>query len=180
MIELLIVIAVLGILAVAVLAAINPIEQINRSKDTGTRSDSEQLIGGIDRFYTQKGYYPWQDSPNDEQSALANWLNVRNKDGDATVNKILTNLAGSTGELKESFTSRVTKNDYNPLFLYNQGGQGDSTYVCFSPSSKAFEADGWKRCGEDISGSGLPDDVNATGKGNICGGGSGNAYSCLP
>ncbi|NIT03538.1 prepilin-type N-terminal cleavage/methylation domain-containing protein, partial [Candidatus Saccharibacteria bacterium] len=49
MIELLIVIAVIGILAIAVLAAINPIEQINRGRDTGSRSDAEQLIGAIDR-----------------------------------------------------------------------------------------------------------------------------------
>src|SRR3972149_6448515 len=59
MIELLIVIAILGILAVAVLASINPIEQINRGRDTGSRSDAEQLISAIDRFYAAKGYYPW-------------------------------------------------------------------------------------------------------------------------
>jgi prepilin-type N-terminal cleavage/methylation domain-containing protein len=43
MIELLIVIAVLGILAVAVLAQLTS-EQINRGRDTGSRSDAEQLI----------------------------------------------------------------------------------------------------------------------------------------
>jgi prepilin-type N-terminal cleavage/methylation domain-containing protein len=59
MIELLIVIAVLGILAVAVLASINPIEQINRGRDTGSRGDAEQLISAIDRYYAAKGYYPW-------------------------------------------------------------------------------------------------------------------------
>ena len=42
MIELLIVITILGILAVAVLSAINPIEQINRGRDTGRQSDAEQ------------------------------------------------------------------------------------------------------------------------------------------
>lgn len=61
MIELLIVIAVLGILAVAVLAANNPIEQINRGRDTGSRSDAEQLLSAIDRYYAGKGYYPWAD-----------------------------------------------------------------------------------------------------------------------
>ena len=49
MIELLIVIAILGILAVAVLAAINPIDRLT-GRDTGTRSDAEQLLGAIDRF----------------------------------------------------------------------------------------------------------------------------------
>ena len=59
LIELLIVITLLGILAVAVLSAINPIEQINRSRDTSSKSDAEQLINAIDRYYASKGYYPW-------------------------------------------------------------------------------------------------------------------------
>ena len=40
MIELLVVIAVIGVLAVAVLSSINPIEQINKGRDTRTRSDA--------------------------------------------------------------------------------------------------------------------------------------------
>ena len=60
MIELLIVIAILGILAVAVLSAINPIEQINRGRDTGSRTDSEQLLTAIERFNAFQRYYPWQ------------------------------------------------------------------------------------------------------------------------
>jgi prepilin-type N-terminal cleavage/methylation domain-containing protein len=60
MIELLIVITILGILAVAVLSAINPIEQINRGRDTGSQSDAEQLLSAIDRYNAFQGYYPWQ------------------------------------------------------------------------------------------------------------------------
>ena len=44
MIELLVVISVIGILATAVLSSINPIEQINKGRDTRTRSDAAQLI----------------------------------------------------------------------------------------------------------------------------------------
>ena len=65
MIELLIVIAVLGVLATAVLSAINPIEQINRGRDTGSRSDSEQLLSAFDRYYTTQELYPWQDTADD-------------------------------------------------------------------------------------------------------------------
>lgn len=173
MVELLIVIAVLGILAVAVLSAINPIEQINRSKDTGSRSDAEQLIGGIDRFYTAKGYYPWQDSPNDGKAGDANWLNVRDKINDATANKILTNLSGGTGELKDSFVSRITASDYNTLYLFNLGQQGSSSYICFKPTSKTFDDDAVKRCT-----AGLPSDLTTLNP-TICGGAA-NGYSCLP
>lgn len=61
MIELLVVIAVLGILAAAVLSAINPIEQINKGRDTGHRSDAEQLISAVDRYFALHELYPWND-----------------------------------------------------------------------------------------------------------------------
>jgi len=165
MIELLIVIAVLGILAVAVLAAINPIEQINRSKDTGTRSDIEQLLSGIDRFYASKGYYPWQDAPDDgNEDALSSLTNVK------TLNGVLNNLVTATGELKEAFKSKITANDYNTIYLYNRGGQGDSSYGCFIPKSKAFLDEATARCT-----SGMPEDFEAD-----CNAGGNKYYSCLP
>lgn len=61
MIELLVVISVIGVLAVAVLSSINPIEQINKGRDTRTRSDSAQLINGVDRFFATQETYPWND-----------------------------------------------------------------------------------------------------------------------
>ena len=61
MIELLVVIAVLGVLATAVLAAINPIEQINKGRDTGHRSDAEQLLSAVDRYYALHELFPWND-----------------------------------------------------------------------------------------------------------------------
>ncbi|KUK79563.1 MAG: hypothetical protein XD95_0296 [Microgenomates bacterium 39_7] len=70
MIELLIVITILGILAVAVLSAINPIEQINRGRDTGSQSDAEQLLSAIDRYNAFQGYYPWQEDANDLDTGL--------------------------------------------------------------------------------------------------------------
>src|SRR5690606_2962307 len=61
MIELLVVIAVIGVLAVAVLSSINPIEQINKGRDTRTRSDAAQLINAIDRYFAVHELYPWND-----------------------------------------------------------------------------------------------------------------------
>src|SRR3990167_838952 len=79
LIELLIVIAVLGILAVAVLAAINPIEQINRSRDTGSRSDAEQLISAIDRYYATNGYYPWMTGASSNNTDVG-WIEINADD----------------------------------------------------------------------------------------------------
>ena len=65
LVELLIVIAILGILSTAVLSAINPVEQINRGRDTGTQSDAEQLLSAIQRFNANSGYFPWQEGASD-------------------------------------------------------------------------------------------------------------------
>ena len=49
LIELLVVITLIGILAVAVLSAINPIEQINKARDAGRRADAAQILKALDR-----------------------------------------------------------------------------------------------------------------------------------
>ncbi|MGB9911052.1 MAG: type II secretion system protein [Microgenomates group bacterium] len=178
MIELLIVIAVLGILAVAVLAAINPIEQINRSRDTGSRSDAEQLIGAIDRFYTANGYYPWVDSA-DNPDYDQPWRKVDMTWVDNLGNSVLTKLSDptqGTAEIKESFVDRITDSEYNSLYIYNNGQQGGSTYVCFMPKSANFLNEANRRAGQNCAG--LPPDLQTAGCDNICPGGK--CFSCLP
>ncbi len=173
LIELLIVIAVLGILAVAVLSAINPIEQINRSRDTGSRSDAEQLLGAIDRFYASQGYYPWKISPTNPVSDETLWGAVTGS-GWGTPD-VLTKLAeAGTGELKASFTTRITATSYNTLYKSNRGTSGDSTYVCFLPKSSSFQTEAGIRCGAV-----LPADYPA----EACPAGCAAAktcFSCLP
>lgn len=147
MIELLIVIAVLGILAVAVLAAINPIEQINRGRDTGSRSDAEQLISAIDRFYASQGYYPWQTGATDltgVELLTTDAQAVEDSAGEAMLNKL---SEGGTAEIKTSYVTRISNATYNTLKVYNRGTQGDSTYVCFTPKSGAFAEEAKTRCG---------------------------------
>lgn len=145
LIELLIVIAVLGILAVAVLSAINPIEQIDRSKDTGSRSDAEQLISAIDRYYTGNGYYPWQLGATDTANEPTAWGAVNSTWSNGST-PVIAELSTSTGELKQSFIDRITSTGYNTLFKYNRGTAGDSTYVCFRPASNQFTDAAEQRC----------------------------------
>lgn len=174
MIELLIVIAVLGILAVAVLSAINPIEQINRSRDTGNRSDSEQLISAIDRYYANNGYYPWTTGASDTATALA-WTKVDTSWKDSGGSTTVLGKLSQTGteELKASFIDRISATTYNFLYAYNVGSQGSSTYVCFLPKSASFKTDATTRC----TGT-LPTDYPTT---NACPGGTPPVYwTCLP
>jgi prepilin-type N-terminal cleavage/methylation domain-containing protein len=178
LIELLIVIAVLGILAVAVLSAINPIEQINRSRDTGSRSDAEQLLSAIDRYYATNGYYPWVASAEETDVDQA-WEKVTATLPSDGVTPLLDKLSeAGTGELKTSFTDRISKTTYNALYIYNSGDQGSSTYVCFNPKSSSFKAESETRCG--TGGNGLPDDLSGA-SGSVCPGGTPEVYySCLP
>ncbi len=168
MIELLIVIAILGILAVAVLSAINPIEQINRGRDTGSRSDAEQALNAIERFNAFQGYYPWQENANDtahiaqELAPFDETLDIANIEVGAcnVLKRLSTGDTGVSGcvaaqELKESFIDRITTSaGARQLYIYNRGEQGDSTYVCFVPQSGAFVTEATARCEE-----GLPDDL---------------------
>lgn len=170
MIELLIVIAVLGILAVAVLSAINPIEQINRGRDTGTRSDAEQLISAVDRFYAAKGFYPWMNnggSTNTWTDPAGSAKGTLTSGGLVEINSLTTDVGadtntntmlealsgGGTAEIKESFVSRITDSQAsNYLSIYNNGVSGQSTYACFIPKSNSFREEAWSRCSVDNSG----------------------------
>lgn len=166
LIELLIVIAVLGILAVAVLAAINPIEQINRSRDTGKRSDAEQLLSAIDRFYASKQFYPWQSGATDatdfstRTQVTAEAPVVTGVDECTMLMALAGGIVGNddctgTQELKESYTSRITATNSDgapkesPLYLlYDSSIPGSSVYVCFNPKSGSFAKEAADRCGD--------------------------------
>lgn len=145
MIELLIVIAILGILAVAVLSAINPLEQIRRGRDTSSRSDAEQLVNALERFYASKGYFPWQTAEGD--TAGITWLASTDA---ATLTSVLGPLI-EADEIKTGFTARITKTDANPLYLYYDGSStSNSVYACFLPQSKSMKLDGGKDCSSRI------------------------------
>lgn len=170
MIELLIVIAVLGVLAVAVLSAINPIEQINRGRDTGSRSDAEQLLSAFDRYYTSQEKYPWQatadeDAALDFQMVDSTWIQT------GGIDIVLEKLSGGntttgTEELKQSFTNRINNlDDIYKLRVHFTGVTSDSVYVCFLARSGSFKNEANRRCSAtgldegDVDGGGLPDDL---------------------
>src|SRR3989344_9674224 len=60
LIELLVVISVIAVLAVAVLSSINPVEQINKAKDTASKSDAAEILNAMERYYATFGCYPWE------------------------------------------------------------------------------------------------------------------------
>lgn len=55
LIELLIVMAILGVLAVVVLVAINPVQQLARTRDAGRKSGVGQVGRAMEAYYTSHG-----------------------------------------------------------------------------------------------------------------------------
>lgn len=178
MIELLVVIAVIGVLAVAVLSSINPIEQINKGRDTRSRSDAAQLISAVDRYFAIHEKYPWNEDNVDGRSGTftAGWQ-YDSSDGYVTPatgsdktndyraefyfyeagDNVTANADWAwlipilnTAEIKESFGNRLAKVDDGTDFLVKKPeGANRTMYVCFTPSSYAFDLEASNRCDPD-------------------------------
>lgn len=183
LIEMLIVITVLGILAVLIVVAINPVEQINRSRDTTSRSDAGQLASAIERYYAFNGFYPWQTSASDTDDAAITWSafsSALEDDDECPITEKLSVATTSgclgTDELKESFLERIQAANYNPLRIHRAAG--GTTYVCFAPLSAAFIQEATARAGGTLPDD-YPDAANqAVDNTTNCG--TGGDCSCLP
>jgi len=145
MIELLVVIAVIGVLAVAVLSSINPIEQINKGRDTRTRSDAAQLINAVDRFFAIHEVYPWNLDSEDGTTYTATVVEYTD-----AFEHIPTNNWGwlerlvTTAEVKEGFTNRLENDDV--LYIVKAAGSNETMYTCFEPTSQAFKLEAERNC----------------------------------
>ena len=194
MIELLVVIAIIGVLAAAVLAAINPVEQINKGRDTRLRSDSAELTNAIERYFAVHEFWPWNGACADVATAPCTYdcttnAGAANCGTDGTdvayywdgvdslaswpPNGLVADswiwLLDETQEVKPNFVSRL-QSEETEYFLAKEDTEG-VVYVCFNPSSRQFRAEALERCraeGES-GGSGtedtLPDSYQAT---DIC------------
>jgi prepilin-type N-terminal cleavage/methylation domain-containing protein len=83
LIELLIVIAILGTLAVVVLLALNPIQQLARTRDAGRFSTVTQLGHAVEAFATvNNGLYPEVTGASPGCAGSANWLKCLEDSGE--------------------------------------------------------------------------------------------------
>lgn len=165
MIELLVVIAVIGVLAVAVLSSINPIEQINKGRDTRLRSNAAQLINALDRYYAIQEEFTWNTLSGGAASLLTPDLlfpdgvvyfvnNASDPGGDfyqmgggvaATAHPWLTELA-NVAEVKQSFIDQINDTSATNILLLRKDADGD-VFVCFAPASNQFKIEALKGCG---------------------------------
>lgn len=138
LIELLIVIALLGALAVGLLAALDPFEQLKKGTDTGVRNTVSEFHGAAIRFYALKNQMPWCDpavSPatcNDPSDVTLTTVN-----GGPYYNAV--DQVVNSGELKTEFVNLAG----NQMGLIHVSGTNDppTMVVCFQPTSKSFQSD---------------------------------------
>jgi len=145
LVELLIVIGLLGAIALIVIAAINPIEQTNRARDTRFKADGAQLISAIDRYFASRTEFPWVTSGDAaDNDATYGFFTASNQgigicaadcntDGSLIVND----------ELKPEFRNRdfaqkgAGTDETKKMYVGKGSGTSESVYVCFIPMSKA-------------------------------------------
>ena len=139
LIELLIVIALLGALAVGLLAALDPFEQLKKGTDSGVRNTVSEIQGAAIRFYALKEHQPWCDftaspvSCNDPTTAVD--LETLNS---GTYNNAIDQIV-TAGELKQDFLT-LAANQLEKVFVT---GTDDPPILkaCYKPNSKSFKND---------------------------------------
>jgi len=126
LVELLVVIGILGILAAALVATIDPFEQIRRTNDADVKNTTVEYLNATARYYATHTALPWDASPGGACNAST-----------APTGDSLTDLADCTtvlineGELKATFTSST---NLSKVFVAVESG---SPVVCFKPASKS-------------------------------------------
>jgi prepilin-type N-terminal cleavage/methylation domain-containing protein len=124
LIELLIVIALLGALAVGLLATIDPFEQLKKGRDTSQRNTVSEFYNANLRYYATKAQFPW---------------GITGTSGSvATLTDTVDTLVAA-GELKEKFYDLAGSGNLAKIYVHST----DATHfsVCFSPESKSFQVD---------------------------------------
>ena len=138
LIELLIVIALLGALAVGLLAALDPFEQLKKGTDTSIRNTVSELQGAIIRYYAIKSQMPWcadVDCGTFKDSLTDPLIAVKADTLDETITNITT-----TGELKSDFTTLAGATTLSKIVVFGSNANG-TIQVCYKPSAKSFIQD---------------------------------------
>lgn len=126
LIELLIVIALLGALAVGLLATIDPFEQLKKGRDTSLRNTTAEFYNANLRYFSTKGKFPWATDASYDSSLVGGQTDV------------LTELI-TVGELKTRFYSLAGSANLNKIYLSSTSAE--HLAVCFKPESKSFQED---------------------------------------
>ena len=143
LIELLVVIGILGILAAALVATIDPFEQLKKGTDSKIKNIVVEFENANIRYFTTHSTFPWTDTSSpcydagiagSGFSASQLYTDLQGCLGSAGT----TNTLIGEGELKESFVSNT--NDLDKVLVTWDPSNANSLIVCFAPTSKSQKA----------------------------------------
>lgn len=145
LIELLVVIGVLGIMAGALVATIDPVEQIRKAQDSNVKNAAVEYLNAMVRYYATHQYYPW-DTNSAANTTCKNLAasNILSSAKQVYVSPIAgmnecTQALLDEKELKTGFISDIN-NITSKIYVSQEVETSDIT-VCFLPSSKSQKVD---------------------------------------
>lgn len=125
LVELLIVIALLGALAIGLLATVDPFEQLKKGRDVSVSNMVAEFLNANLRYYSTKGNFTWGTG----STFTAQGANAMGSD--------ITSLIDA-GELKNRFIDIAGTGNLAKVLVTSTAA--DQLAVCFSPESKTFQA----------------------------------------
>lgn len=142
LIELLIVIALLGALAVGLLATVDPFEQLKKGTDTSRRNTTSEIYNSMIRYYSVKSAMPFTA---DITAMLASHADMTSG-ANGYINMVI-----SAGELKPEFIELAGSGNLSKIFVTSTAVDGvrENVTLCFKPESKSFRNDPNSQYGSD-------------------------------
>ncbi len=143
LIELLVVIGILGILAAALIATIDPFEQLNKARDTNLKNVSVEFHNSLIRYYTTHNALPWEAAANGGNDAC-NTTDIGGEDPNMHPLNRMPNCIKALvadGELKAGFSDFQ---DLDLIFVTEpnpQTNNENNTTICFMPVSLSQQKD---------------------------------------
>lgn len=137
LIELLVVIGILGILATALVATIDPFEQLRKAQDSNVKNAAVEFLNANLRYYTTHNAMPWAAVAEGGYTGCgANAGSIANQRLDQTGGSECMDGLIDDGELKQGFSDAV--NITQEIFVTG----GDNTVTaCYQPQSKSGQND---------------------------------------
>lgn len=134
LVELLIVIALLGALAIGLIGALDPFEQLKKGTDTGVRDLVNQVQTAVLRYNATTNKMPWADWETTDIGAT--------QLSDATFTDAIQALIDS-GEMKSNFNDIYSGSlsKVYVTYLHPSPTQSLTVRVCYMPDSKSFQVD---------------------------------------
>ncbi len=118
----------IGLFSVSILATINPIEQTNKARDAKYKSDAAEILLAGERYYVNKGKYPFALSS--EKMDVAEFIDSLVVDG----------------ELRPVFKGKEMVASELPVNRMFVVGTKDGFKVCFTPKAASNKNLGQEMC----------------------------------